>query len=648
MQIQERLRLINTNLNDPNTSAEKILADLNFILTNLNVLRKNFDYKQELFEEFSPGKDPIPWGHSHAAFILIQQILSRGQHKILHSLSCYLFSFYDKHKATTNLSVVVYILKLTFLLRTKLSGIFLSPQEPCDLLQVIIESAVYFSNLSSITDRKRLTFIYSEIEQNLDVLAFKSVKYKRHTEFFDIVKYLIENCSSKKSKAILLRKLFLYNRAWLTLDHELLIAKYDLNGFFDQTVYRILRSAPIWPLCIIQGLHLRSEEDKKYSGAAQEVIRFIVPFLPKKTGKCELANGAFFTVEKIDLRTQEDPFVVHFLSYCLSLPNILPPESLPVEFISDAYGYPCATMVSYFSQVSEIPKLEPEDKEKFERTRDELENYQKTVDPRKSKLRKELANNSEKIREFIEINDFSTTLFSNFDIYYLTPIKDNMAKIVCHDTLLFTEPKAIERAQSYFRLKLQSYNHISSLLISWIKENKKFSSPHEFFEISQRIFKECLTSAIQFEGCNKLLRNDNGPLSEPQIQPFIFSILNTLFNSLLINCDKEPELAGGKVDFLLSYNTMSELFSIAVEFKLAHHKEIDHGLKVQLPAYMNAKRSKYGIFLVFWFKDDNFSQPTKYHDPDELKVHLQTLIPEDKIIEIIIIDCSNQPPPSKR
>ena len=93
MQIQERLRLINTNLNDPHASAEKILDDLNFIFTNLDVLRANLSHEQELFEEFSLNGNPIPWGHSHAAFILIQQILSRGQHKILHSLSCYLFSF---------------------------------------------------------------------------------------------------------------------------------------------------------------------------------------------------------------------------------------------------------------------------------------------------------------------------------------------------------------------------------------------------------------------------------------------------------------------------------------------------------------------------------------------------------------------------
>ena len=648
MQIQERLRLINTNLNDPHASAEKILDDLNFILTNLDVLRANLSHEQELFEEFSLNGNPIPWGHSHTAIILIQEILSRGQENILRSLSGCLFSFWDKHKNTSKLSIVVYMLKLTFLLRTRSSDIFLSPKESCNLLQVIIESNAYFSSLPSITDKKRLSFIYKEIEQYLDVLAFKAVKYKKHTEFFDVVKYLIQNCSSKKSKAILLRKLFLYNQAWLTLDHELLIAKYDLNGFFDPTTCSLLRSSPHWPLGIVQNLHSRSEEDKNHSGTAQEIIRFIIPFFPKKTGRCELEDGTFFTFEKIDLRTMEDPFVTHFFAFCLPRLHDIIPELFPAEFISDAYGYPCATMVSYISQVFEIPKLDPEDKEKLMQERDELENYQKTVEPRKKKLRKKLADNSEKVQEFIEIYNFSTTLFSNFDICYLAPTNDNLARIVCRDTFLFTEPLAIERAQNYYWLKLQSYNHISSLLTNWIKEDKRFSSHYEFFEMVQRIFKECLTKAIQFEGCNKLLQNTNGPLSEPQIQPLVFSLLNTFFSSFLINCDKEPELAGGKVDFLLSYNTMTDLYSIAVEFKLAHHKEIDHGLKVQLPAYMDAKRSKYGIFLVFWFKDDNFSQPTKYHDPDELKVHLQTLIPEDKIIEIIIIDCSNQPPPSKR
>ena len=239
-------------------------------------------------------------------------------------------------------------------------------------------------------------------------------------------------------------------------------------------------------------------------------------------------------------------------------------------------------------------------------------------------------------------------MFSNFDVYYLSPLKKDIEKIVCHDTFLFTEPKAIERSKSYYSLKAKSYNHISAFLAEGIKTGQHFSSHYEFFEMAKQVFEKYLTSSIQFEGCNKLLRKDGIPLSETQIQPFIFSILNPLFNLLLVHYVKEPELAGGKVDFLLSYNSMSELYTIAVEFKLAHHEEIDHGLTTQLPAYMDAKQSKYGIFLVFWFKDNNFPNPTKYADSDKLKIHLKELIPEDKVIEIIIIDCSNHPPPSKR
>jgi hypothetical protein len=55
---------------------------------------------------------------------------------------------------------------------------------------------------------------------------------------------------------------------------------------------------------------------------------------------------------------------------------------------------------------------------------------------------------------------------------------------------------------------------------------------------------------------------------------------------------------------------------VAIEFKLAHHKQIKKGVRSQLPKYLSAIGSKSGLYVVMWFKDAGgkyYKEPTSYN-----------------------------------
>ena len=137
------------------------------------------------------------------------------------------------------------------------------------------------------------------------------------------------------------------------------------------------------------------------------------------------------------------------------------------------------------------------------------------------------------------------------------------------------------------------------------------------------------------------------PFKEPEAQPLLYSLLDTFFEIKGIQLSKEPELANGKLDFNCSYtNKSGYIVRTCIEVKNAHHENLIDGLITQLPLYMEASNIESGIFLVLWYKGNNFNFP-KYETIEELEKMLSHKIPNNKNIEIIIIDCSKQIAPSK-
>ena len=111
----------------------------------------------------------------------------------------------------------------------------------------------------------------------------------------------------------------------------------------------------------------------------------------------------------------------------------------------------------------------------------------------------------------------------------------------------------------------------------------------------------------------------------------------------------------GNVDFKFIYTTKERnVISVSGEFKLAHNKKIKHGLTIQLPAYLLATKSKSGIFVVMWFKDEtgkHFTKPENRSKSECINFLEKTskILYENKKFKIktILIDASKRPSASK-
>ena len=157
-----------------------------------------------------------------------------------------------------------------------------------------------------------------------------------------------------------------------------------------------------------------------------------------------------------------------------------------------------------------------------------------------------------------------------------------------------------------------------------------------------------------WDGKRKMTFNKNivqipaEPKSETRIQPTIHVLLYEIFNNYGIQVIRESDEGIGNLDFrLLFTNTQGMALSIAIEFKLAHHKRLLHGLQSQLPAYMNAIRTTHGLYLILWFKDKAarfFKEPSSF-SIEETKLTLTKKANEinnrlNKVIKVLIFDAS--------
>lgn len=73
----------------------------------------------------------------------------------------------------------------------------------------------------------------------------------------------------------------------------------------------------------------------------------------------------------------------------------------------------------------------------------------------------------------------------------------------------------------------------------------------------------------------------------------------------------ENETAVGKLDICFIGNVERQgPVPFCVEVKLAHARDLEHGLEKQLPEYISSKRAVYGAYVVLWFKGIWFDLPS--------------------------------------
>lgn len=268
--------------------------------------------------------------------------------------------------------------------------------------------------------------------------------------------------------------------------------------------------------------------------------------------------------------------------------------------------------------------------------------------PHKEFIIELLINNLEKINKKIELKleEISVDLFSNYIVEFLIGNSLQYRKLYS-----LTNPNSLEKSSNKFLEQLKNLKLSDPYLtIKEMVENLDFDSDYKFKKSICKIMDFSVKDMIEKNGGYRYFWHKEEdilkPNTEPQMQPYIYILLNFICSYLGIQVSKEPEIANGKLDFLLTYNNSSKLIKTCVEVKNAHGN-IKHGIHKQLPEYMKTEKTKNGIYLVLWYKGKDFSKPNEYSNKEELKTLLVNEIPNGLNIEVIIIDCHKPVVPSK-
>lgn len=137
------------------------------------------------------------------------------------------------------------------------------------------------------------------------------------------------------------------------------------------------------------------------------------------------------------------------------------------------------------------------------------------------------------------------------------------------------------------------------------------------------------------------------PKNETDLHAAIYYII--FDTAITSNIEVIPEYTTGvgNVDFVfIGKLTNHDTVKMCVEFKRAHATDLEHGLKVQLPAYMQNTNADYGVFGIFGFKGNFFDKPKNSLHDLELELG-RWKEPISNNIRIFTYDLSHQTSASK-
>lgn len=137
------------------------------------------------------------------------------------------------------------------------------------------------------------------------------------------------------------------------------------------------------------------------------------------------------------------------------------------------------------------------------------------------------------------------------------------------------------------------------------------------------------------------------PKHEVEIQPTIMALVQDQAMVRSIDIVREPDAAGGNVDFYAVAAVEGlGVRSVCIECKLAHSADLEKGWTTQLPAYMRARQSEFGLYVVLWFKGEDFDQPQRTKAELELGLQMDLDVPNDVKMRFVVLDLSRKRPPS--
>jgi hypothetical protein len=238
----------------------------------------------------------------------------------------------------------------------------------------------------------------------------------------------------------------------------------------------------------------------------------------------------------------------------------------------------------------------------------------------------------------------------NFVSNYLVNYVDEKNESIFHKVYFVTN------LDSFMKVKTRYLDQISALNlddkyadIRTVLFDTYISTPKSLCSVIYRFMGLVLKRPLESGGTHKRLWHKafSQPVSEPEAQPLIHSLLSPILAGRGIQISREVVSANGSLDFHCSYTKEDKLMKVCIELKNAHHSNLIHGLTHQLPAYMDAEGTKDGIFLVLWYKGPSFAKPAKYRTVNDLHTFLEKNIPADYRIRVMIVNCAEKIPPSE-
>ncbi|MBA7519323.1 hypothetical protein ES705_11401 [subsurface metagenome] len=263
-------------------------------------------------------------------------------------------------------------------------------------------------------------------------------------------------------------------------------------------------------------------------------------------------------------------------------------------------------------------------------------------------LRRIKQNESFNLPITIDLDEINVNLISNYYLGYF----DQNHKRIFHKVYTITNLDTYLKLKNRYLTSLNSlnldddYNNIRKLAIE-----TEINSANDLQNYLVSLINITAKKSIEQRGIANNLWIESArrktPISEPNAQPLIYNLLNLVAEIKGIQISREIVAANGSLDYHCSYTKDDRLYKVCIELKNAHNQNIEHGITNQLPAYIRDKGSRYGIYLVLWYKSENYANPSKYDTIKALENSLNKLSPKGFKIKTIIIDCTFKNGPSK-
>jgi hypothetical protein len=249
----------------------------------------------------------------------------------------------------------------------------------------------------------------------------------------------------------------------------------------------------------------------------------------------------------------------------------------------------------------------------------------------------------------IDIKNINSNLISNYLVSYF----DKDHKLIHHK--LFT----ITNFDSYFKAKNKFINNLNKLYFEEDPTNirdfifeTQINSGKALLDFCYRLIEITLKKSVEYGGLYKAFWTEkdgtNVPIPETSAQPIIYNYIRFIAEIKGISLSRESIAADGSLDFHFSYTKNDVLMNVCVELKNAHHQKLEHGVTTQLPLYIKDIGNREGIFLILWYKSEEFNKPDHFNEIKDIEEYLLNLIPKKYRIKPLIIDCTKKISPSKK